>query len=245
MSDVRRLVWGLIAAAGLAPAGCGTLRFGQADPASDPGDGIRVPKPTKFASLVKAPGETVSLTGSGPTAVVATTAPPPVAGTVTPPTPKINADAIPSGPTAVAPNGGANPDAVFSSTPVPVVTDPFLAAARAAWDGRPDKVADALRPLDPPTQEALHPLLLAGAGLALGQAATDPRDLRVAAERIRTALAAVERRDELRVENARFVDTVKGYRWYDPLPDGHIFRAGEYLRLYAEITPLAVDPLPG
>jgi hypothetical protein len=245
MPAARRILLGLVAAAGFAPVGC-ALHFGQSDPSTDPGDGIRVPKESKFASLVKAPGETVSLVGPGPTSVVATTvAPPPdPPGTVVPPSPRFTPDAVPSGPTTTA-DSGTNPYEVWPTKVVPLATDPFLSAARAAWDGRPDRVADALRPLDKPTQDAVRPLLLAGAGLALGQTAADPRDLAIAVNQIRAALAAVERRAELKVENARFVSFAYGYRWFDALPEGHVLRPGEYVFFYAEVTPLAVDPLPG
>jgi hypothetical protein len=246
MTAGRRILLGLTAAAGFSPTGC-ALHFGQSDPSADPGDGIRVPKESKFASMVKAPGETVSLAGPGPTSVVATTVTPPspaTPGTVVPPGPAIKSDAIPSGPSAVG-DGGPVPYADWPPKPESLSTDPYLTAARAAWEGRPDRVADALRSLDPPTRDAVRPLLLAGAGLALGQSASDPRDLAVAVNQIRAALAAVERRAELRVENARFVEFAYGYRWYDPLKDGHVLRPGEYVFVYAEVTPLAVDALPG
>jgi hypothetical protein len=123
--------------------------------------------------------------------------------------------------------------------------EPFLVAARAAWDGRPDRVADALRPLDKPTQDALRPLLLAGAALAMGQSASTPQDFSFSAAQLHAALAVVERRAELRIENARFVAEVRGFRRFDPLPDGFVFQPGQSLRIYAEITPLVADRLHG
>lgn len=237
MTVARRLWVFCLGLSGFVPAGC-AIHVGSTDPVGDPGDGIRVPKETKFASMVQAPGETVSLAGPMPVvAVTADVAPP---GTVAPPAPTI--DIIPN----VSPADGPTPsDGIWPLRSTPVTADPFLQGARAAWEGRPDRVADALRTFDKPTQDALRPLLVAGANLALGQSAADPKDLSQIAAQMRTALAAVERRAELRIENARFIRELHGFRWYDALPKEYTFRPKEYAYLYFEVSPLAVDPLPG
>jgi hypothetical protein len=234
MASPSRLTALLLLLVGLGPAGC-AWHFNLIDPAPDPGDGIRVPRESEFASMVRSPGETVSLTGN-PVTVVGGVSPPPATGPVDPPAKAVETPSVdPSKPTG---------DDFWPPRPI-APGDPFLVAAKAAWDGRPDRVADALRPLDKAAQEAVRPLLLAAAGLALSDSAATPRDLAAFDAQIGAARAALQRRMELRVENARFVKSIEGYRWYEPLPENYTFRASEFMVLYAEVTPLAVDALKG
>lgn len=174
-------------------------------------------KSTKFADVLRIPGQQVPLNGSWPVEV-----------------PDRLPDRLPD--VARADTPPLHPPAL---TPPP--DPPLVAALREYLAGRSG--AEHLRQLDPASYEHLAQLLPAVAKLAqVPPAQLDPKDAAELLRQFDPTLAVVARRAPLRVEKAVFCKDVRGYGKYDPLPDRVPFHAGEMYILYLEVGNVPNEP---
>jgi hypothetical protein len=131
-------------------------------------------------------------------------------------------------------------------SPPPPPDPPLVAAVRAYLDNRPDRAVEHLRQLAPKNQELLLRLLPAVAHAGSADLA-DPTAATDLAAKTGAAADAVARVAPLGIGKAAFVDHVKQYGVYAPLPAGYGFLPGGTAVLYVELdnAPSEVTPHPG
>jgi hypothetical protein len=180
-----------------------------------PTDSVPPAKTTRFADVLRVPGQQVPLNGPWPVESVVEVTP------VTPP-PEI-----------------APPISPPNTTPTP--DPPLVSALREILAGRSG--GEYLRQLDPARYEHLAQLLPAVAQLSrVPPAQLDPKDAAEILRQFDPTLAVVARRAPLRVERAVFCRDVKGYGRYDPLPDRIAFHPNQMYILYFEVGNVPNEP---
>jgi hypothetical protein len=172
-------------------------------------------KTTRFADVLRIPGQQVPLNGEWPV--------------------ERPVEVSPVVPTE-------NPPPVELPRTLPLPPDPPLVAAlREVLAGRSG--AEYLRQLDPASYEHLAQLLPAVAKLAqTPPAQLDPKDAAEILRQFDPTLAVIARRAPLRVEKAVFCRDVRGYGKYDPLPDRVAFHPGQMYILYFEVGNVPNEP---
>ena len=218
---VRSWVLPLLAAATTAQTGCVTGSWGGSTATQPvrtrpvPTESAPPPKTTRFADVLRIPGQQVPLNGDWPSALVVE--PPPFVPTET-----------------VAP---VDPPRHLPPQPDP----PLVAALREILAGRSG--SEYLRQLDPASYDHLAQLLPAVAKLSqVPPAQLDPKDAAEILKQFDPTLAVVARRAPLRVERAVFCRDVWGYGKFDPLPDGIAFHPRQIYMLYFEVGNVPNEP---
>lgn len=217
---LRSRVFPLLALAATAPTGCitGTWPSSPRPVRTQPEPAEFAPpskstKTTKFADVLRIPGQQVPLNGDWP--VEKPLELPDAARPDTPP--------------------------VKAAQPVPIPDPPLVAALREVLAGRSG--AEYLRQLDPASYEHLAQLLPAVAKLAqVPPTQLEPKDAADILKQFDPTLAVVARRAPLRVEKAVFCREVKGYGKYDPLPDGVAFHPRQLYYMYFEVGNVPNEP---
>lgn len=214
---------------------------------SDPSPpGPRTPKPAgdRFAESITAPGQRVALNDAPPAA------PAPVVtaargGPVEPP------GAVPAPPPPPAGDGAQHAGAVNVLSPEPsafrppAADPPVLDALRRHLENRAD-ADDPLRGLPRPNQELLGCLLpLVSAATSADLSGRNPAQAAVVAKQLTAVAEVAADAAPLVVRKAVFVERVRQYGDYDPVPPEHRFLPGGGLAmLYVEIDNVPSVPTP-
>ena len=187
-----------------------------------------------FARL-RSPGERVALRDADPTE--------------TPDPPR----ALPTNPGSPAVLGTdfrppAEPMPIPIPTPIasgpPPFDSPLVAAVRAYLDNRPDLALEYLKQFDPQNQELLLqliPAIVKASQTNLEKAG--PHDLAVLVSQLESAAAGLSGKVPLMVDKACFVRDIRAFGRYDPLPEGHVFKAQARAELYAEVRNVPTEPV--
>ena len=133
------------------------------------------------------------------------------------------------------------PPTVTASKSAPA--DPMLVGVvRAFLDNRPDLAKKQLEGLDGPNQELmlqLIPALVRASQTNLAQPNTEVGEL---ARQVEAALAVLTARAPLAIEKACFCRALKNFARYEPLPERHAFRPGEWAEVYVEVRNVPSIP---
>lgn len=221
----------------LAGPGC-AITFHEQVPHDD--EFVSAKKKESFADLISAPGQRVAMSST----------PTPIEGPIPqqPPTPIVvpNLETRPPGtlPSSIPPIPSKGPDEQTKTEVTPLVTPflqprtepdtPFLAAARAFQNGRPDYGQDQLRALPTATQDILTRLLGAAAKTAVGNL-NDPKEAGEILTRIDSAAELLRSRTDLKIDVLRMCSIVVAYGEYTPITNTSAMRPGQLVRLYSEI----------
>jgi hypothetical protein len=128
-------------------------------------------------------------------------------------------------------------------SPPPPADHPLLAAIRAYLDNRPDQAVEHLRGLDPANQDLVLRLIPA---VVHAQRARprDAADMTVLAAEVGAAADAAARVAPLRIGKACFVESVKQFGVYTPMPPGYAYLPGGAAVLYVEVPNAPSHPTP-
>lgn len=142
---------------------------------------------------------------------------------------------------------GPEPKRLFvQPTPLPLLEkkreDALLQALKSLIEKRHDEAIQYLRVYDKETQEffiRFLPVLTLVAQKPFNE--LTPQEIAVVNEQLLSALLMLRPRTELLVSRMCFCKEVRGYGWYQPLPENHAFvtgtkdRLGEEVQLYVEL----------
>lgn len=222
---LRLRLFPLLALANTALTGCVTGTWSNSSarrvtppvetaPLTSPAPLATAAKATKFADVLRVPGQQVPINGAWPAEV-----------------PERVPDSPHTDPTLLLPP---------KATPAPA-DPPLVAALREYLAGRSG--AEYLRQLDPTSYESLTQLLPAVVKLAqVAPGQLEPKEAGEILRQFDPTLAVVARRAPLRVEKAVFCKDVRGYGKYDPLPDRVPFNSGQMYILYLEVGNVPNEP---
>lgn len=214
--------------------------------------------PTAFASLIRAPGERVSLHDPHPT-VIARSAPnayPLPEWPTSPQSPKSSHDpftALTSTTLPTVPKPPSTSESLVALAPVPRPVSsrpdpPLVAAVRDYVNGQPERAVEHLKALDRPNQELmlqLIPAVVRASQVDLTRAS--PTEMGLLAEQLRAPAEQVAARAPLILDRVCFCRWVKNFGRYEPLPEGTVFHGGSLAELYVEVrnVPSVAVQSPG
>jgi hypothetical protein len=143
------------------------------------------------------------------------------------------------------------PPAEPKPQPPPEKMEPLLEAMNCFLKNQPDKALVYLKPYQPSSQELYIRLLPVFAELthkSLEQ--LDPPESATLYDQLQTLLLSLRSRSTLVLDKMCFCERIAGYGAYDPLPEGHTFRAegddhpGDPVQIYVELRNFGVEPCP-
>jgi hypothetical protein len=112
----------------------------------------------------------------------------------------------------------------------------LLVALRSYLNQRPEQAAVVLERYPEPNRELLLGLLPLAVRLAEGSLRqAGPHEVAVLLEQLRSLVTPLRALAGLSIEKMCFCKQIKNYGVYEPLPEDHPFRPGEYIQLYAEL----------
>lgn len=202
--------------------------------------------PTTFASLIRAPGERVSLNDPNPT-VISRSEPmgyPLPAWPTKPDKPTRPHDAFTALTSTTLPAPPTEPavpksltELVPASQPVSAQVDPpLVAAVRDYVNGKPERAVEHLKSLDHANQELMLQLIPAVVRASqLDFAHASPTEIGVLAEQLRDPAEQLATRAPLILDRVCFCRWVKNFGRYEPLPEGTAFHRGCLAELYVEV----------